>query len=64
MKTVGVLRTPNTPALLIFQGRPRIRIVGVPTKPGHRYELSKRSPLASVKPTAVVASAIARERRP
>ena len=46
------------------KGRPRIRRADVPTKPGHSYELSKRAPPVMVSPTAVVASAIAREKRP
>lgn len=42
------------------KGRPRIRRAQVPLKPGHSANLLEESAGVSIRPTAVVASAIAR----
>src|SRR5437868_6511997 len=42
------------------KGRPRIRLVHVPRKPGHQALLQNSKHCAKVQPTAVVASVIAR----
>ena len=46
------------------KGRPRIRAVAVPKKPGYAGPLQNSKQNGTIRPTAVVASVIAREKAP